>query len=505
MVVYILNANFERIGIIDTFKSLIWTDRAREYGDFELSCFPTEKNIQDCSPDNFVENPESEHLMIIEKIDLKSDTDDGDEFIVAGNSLESILERRIVWTKTVLSGSLQEGIKKLINEAIISPEIAERKIPNFVFEDSTDTAITTLMLSKECEAGDNLYDIIKDVCDEYKICFKVVLNSEKKLTFSLYAGADRSYTQSDNAFVMFSPNFENIITSEYSSYRTDYKNVCLVTASRTKEGAEEETEYTEVAGTGEGITRREMHVEGSDVPTKNDHEVEYSDAEYKNLLAQRGLKELGDNPIDEKFEGEVDYTNVFVYGKDFFLGDTIQVANAYGMEGPSYVKEVIWSEDTSGTKCYPTFESEKASTIGDLFYNGDQCRQVTGGWTIYDPNEAKYKFEIGNILRLQPEDTSGAEWNRASAWFVTSKKVDLSKWNRLQADIIGNGRIYIVENSQSPATTETSKPVKDVFISIAGGGHTEIDISDLNGSYYIGFGPWATPNYVEAFHIWTNI
>ena len=57
MVVYILNANFERIGIIDTFKSLIWTDRAREYGDFELSLFPTKKNIQDCAPDNFIENP----------------------------------------------------------------------------------------------------------------------------------------------------------------------------------------------------------------------------------------------------------------------------------------------------------------------------------------------------------------------------------------------------------------------------------------------------------------
>ena len=33
MVVYILNANFERIGIIDTIKYLIRPDRAREYGD----------------------------------------------------------------------------------------------------------------------------------------------------------------------------------------------------------------------------------------------------------------------------------------------------------------------------------------------------------------------------------------------------------------------------------------------------------------------------------------
>lgn len=505
MFVYILNANFERISALDTFKSLIWTDRAREYGDFEMNCFPSEANIRDCVEDNFVENPESEHLMIIEKVELKSEGDDGDTFIVSGNSLESILQRRIVWEETILSGSLQDGIKKLITDAIISPTITERKIPNFVFEESTDTAITSMVLSRECKAGDNLYDTIKDVCDEYKICFKITLNSEKNLVFQLYAGVDRSYAQSENSYVVFSPNFENIISSEYSSSRVDYKNVCFVTASRTKEGEEDETEYTVVSGTAEGITRREMHVEGSDVPTKDTHEVEYTDEEYKNLLAQRGLKELGDKPIEEKFEGEVDYGNVFAYGKDFFLGDIIQASNAYGMQGPSYVKEIIWAQDSSGISCYPTFEAEKASAGSDLFYNGDQCRVRTGGWTINDPNEAKFTFEVGNILRLAPEDTSGAEWNRASAWFVTSKKIDLSKWNYLRADIIGNGRIYITENSQSPHHTDESTPVRDVFISIAGGGHTDIDISDLVGSYYVGFGPWATPNYVEAFHIWTTI
>lgn len=501
MFVYILNANFDRIDTIDTFDSLIWTDRCREYGDFELVCFPSVANIRNCAADNFIENPASEHLMCIEKITLSADEDGSDKLTITGNSLESILARRIVWKDTNLSGSLQNGLKTLINDAIISPEIEERKIPNFVFEETDDAAITAMMLSKECKAGDNLYDIVKDVCDEYSLCFKVTLNSEKKLVFKLYMGENRSYAQTKNSYVVFSPGFENVLTSEYVSERTNYKNVCLVTGKRQKEGEEKETSYTAIAGEGEGITRRETFVEGSDVPSKNSHEVEYTDTEFTNLLKQVGVKELGDNNVEETFEGEVDYSNVFVYGVDFSLGDIVQAANAHGNSWPSLVKEIIWSQDSDGSKCYPTFEADKTEASGDLFYNGNQCRSVTGGWTIYDPDGAKYSFEIGNILQLKPDDTSGAEWNRASAWFVTRNKVDLSKWNYLRADIIGNGRIYIGANSQAPG----DKPVRNVFISIANGGHTDIDISDLTGEYYIGFGPWATPNYVEAFHIWTTI
>lgn len=46
------------------------------------------------------------------------------------------------------------------------------------------------------------------------------------------------------------------------------------------------------------------------------------------------------------------------YGTDFFLGDTVQVANEYGMEGPSLVTEIIWAQDDKGYRCYPTFVSQ---------------------------------------------------------------------------------------------------------------------------------------------------
>lgn len=64
---------------------------------------------------------------------------------------------------------------------------------------------------------------------------------------------------------------------------------------------------------------------------------------------------ITERPWAKTFEGEVNATSGFVYGKDFFLGDMVQVANEYGMEGPSLVSEMVWSQDEEGFSCYPTF------------------------------------------------------------------------------------------------------------------------------------------------------
>ena len=36
MQIIVLNTNFENIGVLDTYKSLIWTDRYSSCGDFEI-------------------------------------------------------------------------------------------------------------------------------------------------------------------------------------------------------------------------------------------------------------------------------------------------------------------------------------------------------------------------------------------------------------------------------------------------------------------------------------
>ena len=84
--------------------------------------------------------------MIIEDIKINADTEEGNHLIVTGRSLESILERRIIWGQRIFNGNLQNGIQTMLNECIISPSIADRKISNFVFVPSADPKITSLKI-----------------------------------------------------------------------------------------------------------------------------------------------------------------------------------------------------------------------------------------------------------------------------------------------------------------------------------------------------------------------
>lgn len=227
MELLVLNTAFESIAVVDTYESLIWTDRYNAYGDFEIFFAMDTGLLEYLKEDNYLWLKESEHCMIIEEIKIDSDTEDGNHLIVTGRSLESILERRIIWGQRIFSGNLQNAIQTMLNENIISPSIADRKIPNFTFKASTDSKVTGLTIDNQY-TGDDLYTVIKGLCEENNIGFKIILTDDNKFEFCLYAGADRSYDQTENPYVVFSPNFENIINSNYYSSKANLKkcNAC---------------------------------------------------------------------------------------------------------------------------------------------------------------------------------------------------------------------------------------------------------------------------------------
>ena len=352
MEVWILDTDFSSVSVLDTFESLIWTDRYREYGDFEIFAFPTSQLINYSKDDFYLYNPASEHTMIIEHHEVTTDIEEGPRFIVTGRSLESLLTRRIVWNQTTISGSLQNGIKKLITENFISPEVSERKITNFVFVDSTDPEITKLTHEQQY-TGDIIYDVIVDLCNTYDIGFKVTLNIDKKrFEFSLYKGKDRSYAQETNPYVVFSPNYENIINSDYTHSIKDYKNVTRIGG----EGVGIDRKMT-TYGNASGLNRREIFTDARDISSKTDDREVLSDQDYLNLLQQRGKENLAEYAVKEGFEGEVEASKMFIYGRDFFLGDCVQVQNEFGMSGTSLVSEIVFSQDKDGESVFPTFLS----------------------------------------------------------------------------------------------------------------------------------------------------
>lgn len=339
---YILDDSFIPLTAFENYISFLWTDRYAEEGDFEIETVPEASLLAVCKQDYYIMNTDSEHEMIIEGLKIVTDVEDGPRLYVTGSSLESILKRRIVWSKTVLSGNLQNGIKKLLNENIISPTDASRKISNFVFQASTDTDITKLEIARECDK-ENLYDLIVDICQTKKIGFKIVRNASNQFVFSLYAGKDHSYTQETLPFVAFSPKFDNLENSEFNNSTADSVNTVYVT------GGENDSESL-VLGNNSGLARRESHVSAGTM------DESYSGS-YTDFLTEKGNEELKDKKITKTFEGNVDATGLFKLGVDFSLGDIVQIENEFEIRDRARVVEIIHSDDKSGRIVYPTFEA----------------------------------------------------------------------------------------------------------------------------------------------------
>ena len=347
----LLNTSLDAIAIVDDYESIIWTDRYQEYGDFEIYTPVTADLLSVIKQDYYLQNRDSEHVMIVEKLLIKTDVETGNHVTITGRSLESILKRRIVWGQRNLTGNLQNGIKTLLEENVISPTDPNRRIDNFIFEESTDERITKLTIEAQY-TGDELYDVISKLCKEHDIGFRVTLNDNKQFVFKLYMGEDRSYEQMHNPYVIFSPNFENIVNSNYLESKSALKNVTLIGG----EGEGAARRYTSI-GDVSGLERRELFTDARDISSDVGDNVVLTEAEYTALLKQRGEEKLSENIAIISFEGEIEATMMFRYREDFFNGDIVQIANEYGHESKTRILEMTTSENKQGTSVYPTFST----------------------------------------------------------------------------------------------------------------------------------------------------
>lgn len=354
MNIYVMDSSLTKIGVIDSYRSMIWTKRYYEPGDFELVLEATEDNIELCQcgrllyRDMDYENGAVTSVMIIQYIQLDTSLEEGNTLLLQGKDIKSLVWQRVVWNQTVLSGSLEANIRTIITNNIVSPTISARRINNFVLGSEMGGTPTV----KVQVTGDNVGEWVVEQLTPYGIGYDVRV-SGGDFVFTLYQGADRSYDQDTNAVVVFSPSYENLITSTYVYSITDQKNVALVAGE-----GEGGTRKTAVAGdnTLSGIDRVELFVDARDLTTETESGT-LTNAEYLEQLTTRGVEALTEYPLSCVYEGEIEADINFVYGTDFFLGDKVQVINEFGIGMSARIVEIIYSEDETGRKVIPTFSA----------------------------------------------------------------------------------------------------------------------------------------------------
>jgi hypothetical protein len=363
--VEVRNDALDVIGILDTAQSVIWHSVYYGVGDFQIFISLSDA-IQIIADAAYITRPGNEEVGVIESILIADDEESGKMVTISGRFAKSLLDRRIIYTlsgtsnkATILRGNVETNVRRLVNDnAIASRSLgilelgAIAGIPKVIVDENGNAA-------QKQVSFENLLAYTEAVLKEYGIASKVILNGAK-LQYIVYEGADRSADNADgNQPIVFSREFDNLVSSEYSLNTSNEKNVALIGGEG--EGIEQ---FCVLLGTRSGLSRKEVFVNASSIKKaykdENDVERTYTDAEYTAMLKAHGLQATSAMQIEEDFNGAIDITNGnWMYGRDVFLGDIVTVQdNDIGVFKNVRLGEVTEYQDKDGYSVEAVYQGE---------------------------------------------------------------------------------------------------------------------------------------------------
>lgn len=346
MDIKVFDKQFNLIGILDSFQSLTWQRNYYKTGVFEMTCNFTDKTFQLLKPSYYYYKGNGDNEgAYIETITLKLDKN-GDEIIqVKGKFLTNFISQRIAWGNYTYYDTGENIIRDFVNKQCIdTPQ--PRIIPS-------------LRLGTKCNVADkidkqasyqNIAEVVEDVAKTTGLGVRTILDyRNKSMNFEVYQGVDRTYKNKEGIPpVIFSHDFENVLSQEYLDSINDYKNVTLVGG----EGEGADRQLTTV-GYGEGFERYEVFTDAKDIRSTTSENVPVFDeetgkpmvdgqgnpiydivetpmdkGEYQKLLQQRGAEKLKAFSKISAFKGDINtQQRGIIYKEDYDLGDVVTIVN----------------------------------------------------------------------------------------------------------------------------------------------------------------------------------
>lgn len=393
MDVFILDALLRPIDIVDEYISCIWTERYADKGDFELVTLSTSANRRRFVPDTMISIHDSKRIMRVHKIEEKDDEDNGTTLTIKGYDLSFMLQQRVSASKEgvahdgmLLSVSYFNGLTpiEVINEMVwricvptsgwqISagdtiPFLNDNVLaPGSLYPTSNipEPAPTGILWEQKIAS---LYSAITDVCKAYDLGFRLYKDpSASKLYFEAYNGIDRTSSQTVFPPVIFSSDMTNLQnTTEYQDNEAHYNVVIAVYEYKNPvEGDTPETltihemvSDPDLAFSSGGFDQKTKFISVSQLPEGVDL------AGAPAYLIQLATEELNRARPTDVYDGEIDQNSDFVYERDYFLGDIVEVQGNNGGGALMRVVEQIIKYDSNGKSSYPSLLTKQSITPG---------------------------------------------------------------------------------------------------------------------------------------------
>lgn len=384
MDIFILDKLLRPIDVVDQFVSFIWTERWSEMGDFELVTMSTFSNRMRFVPNTFLSIKESKRVMKVETIEETVDSDKRRILKIKGRDIVSILEQRVamsrdselnirpVWYMTGWSPG--ELMRKMFFDICVEGTMSALDIIPFIqwgeFYDEGGTLYPPDTIPEPSESInygqkiESLYSAIKALGDFYDLGFRMYKNPDASmLYFNVYAGNDRTSTQSTLEPVIFSSDMRNLQnTTEYSDITKEYNVVRVIYTYK------DESDNDKALGVvvtdpnlaldpnAAGFDRKVKVIVITSLPEEVTNTLDY--------LEQLGHDELQKSRSIGVFDGEINQYSQYVYERDYYLGDMVEIRSDTGGTAAMRVEEQIIASDSEGTRSYPTLVTKQFNNPG---------------------------------------------------------------------------------------------------------------------------------------------
>ena len=335
----IINTNFELLGIIANFESLICVWNYYECGTFELTINKNKANTNKLKKDNMlIVNKRDDKILLIDKVVISTEKN-SKTMKVTGTCIKGVTKRRIIATNGYdrVSEDYAENIQKhylknhLVESYYDNIRTTERDIPWVKIAPTQNRGIKTVWQARLT----NLHDELKHISEDTGLGWYGYLNrNEKCIYFDSLKGTDRTVNQIENPYiheflkgftqeqlqdytheqlqgtikhpyVIFSEKKKNLLEGTTTDDNSNYKNVGYVAGK-----GENEDRLITVLGTAKGFDRREVLIDLNNIEDIDE-------------LNSEGQKKLDTYKIIQRIEGKVYQIPNMEWEKDFFLGDLV--------------------------------------------------------------------------------------------------------------------------------------------------------------------------------------
>lgn len=392
-VITVFNKYFERIDILRKYTFMQYTDKFNGVGEFKINAILCDENLY-LLDKNEVFFVAFDRAMMgrIDKVVKDSDSEFERTIEITGRMIKYKLQTSVVYKQQIYSGRTAEVVKQLVKNNMCVGSVGDKRYINFEFNIPSDRLSEMTQINNGQWTGGSVYDAVQPLLQQDKMGFDILpviteryelgvqapITNIQKWYFNIRFGEDRTKNnQSGNKPIEFSHSLSNLMRSTYEKDMKDYCNVTYVAG----EGEGNDRTWIEVyqdgiKGTDDewdavGWLRDELFVDARDLQ-KTTGNKSYTDAEYKEMLTQRGKEKLKEHIVFVSYDSTVTNENEkYKYGRDFYNGDFVTVVdNELGITVDAQITEVTKSREGSREILDITFGYRSIQTYERLIRKG---------------------------------------------------------------------------------------------------------------------------------------